>query len=109
MGASHYQSNPACCLKHGTALLDNYLNPAVLGTFGCRVVTGDRVAVPVACGREIAAHPAIPQGLSGTLGTSVRELLVGWVLLPQRTLDRHVVGVSRHVVLFLQEVFEDAA
>jgi len=58
-------------------LLDNYLNAAVLGTPCCRVVAGDRVAVPMAFGREVAAHAAVPQRLSGTIGTSVRELLVG--------------------------------
>ena len=36
-------------------LLDDDLNTAVLGTPICRVV-----AVPVPCGREVAAHAAVP-------------------------------------------------
>mgnify|MGYP007054662498 CR=1 FL=1 len=57
-------------------LLDDHLNAAVLRTPICRVVAGGRVAVPVACGREVVAHAAVPQCSSGTIGTSVREFLV---------------------------------
>ena len=90
-------------------LLDDDLNAAVLRTPIGRVVAGDRGTVSVACGREVVAHAAVSQGPSGTIGTSVRKLLVGWEFLLQRACDGHIVGISRHMHLLVREVFEDAA
>src|SRR5678815_4972699 len=107
--ASPYRRNPRATSNIGTALLDDYFNTTVLGTPRFRIVTGDRITVPVAFSRQVAAHAAVPKRLSGTIGSSVRKLLVGRELLLQRTLDRNVVGVSRHMYLLFREIFEDVA
>ena len=72
-GRPGYPSHPseaARCMSTGDnlvrpllslPLLDDHFNAAVLGTPGFRVVAGDRVAIPVACGREVVTHPAVTQ------------------------------------------------
>src|SRR3569832_419944 len=100
--ATLHKRSPSCGLLH-----DDF-DPSVFSA-SCRcAIARDRITFAVTGSREVG-HPAIPQSLSGTVRTRIRKFLVRWILLLQRSFDRHIVRVPCDVHLLFGKIFKDAA